>query len=462
MKTFQFPLIPIVLMILSIPINAQSSAASIGKRIQIAIPDLQPLGDISKEEISVISELITTEIANIPIFDILERQRATELYNEIAQQLTSGMVLDEAVMNTQIRGAGALLLGSYGKLFDRVVLTTRLVDLQTGRILIASSTITTQSALKESIHELAGAIQEKGRELNTIVSAKDIEAQVKARNWSEASRLMNIYLRTHPADDSQRPLFMKINDNLAETYYIQAQKYVKQGLFDGARAQIAEAIALKPDERFYGYREQISRNEQDWEYKRKLENSRKEAALASGKDASDWRSQIADSLSNITVNGTRVGASYSFSVDENNLGIAADGSDFGLELAWQHALRPSSGKDMLNWTWYAGTALRYEDIPGLGYSVLTQAYMSPLLAESFKLGNVALTLGADGGGLFWYGPVDPSGYLLGASAGASAILDIKINRSFGIFAMLKADFRWYPTDESMSAPSLRAAAGLTF
>lgn len=452
-------LITVLCLIVALPAAAQKEEAS---RIAIAIPDLKPLGTASPETIAGVTDLIIHEIANIPIFTVLERKQATELYGEISYQLLTASVMDDAVRNSEIRGARALLLGSFGDLYGKILIAVRLVDLKTGQILFATSLLTEEASLKNSIAEIAGFVEEKGRELSLVVTPREIAEQVSARNWSEAKRLIDIYLRSNAPEDTIHEDYEKIIVGLAEDYYKQAKRFVHQGLFDEARLKIAEAIALKPKGEYYGYRESIAKAEDDWSYRRKLETARREASIRDGADRRPLLRDLAAYSAALTVEGARLGASYGLTIDRDDLSLEATGDDWGLELSWSDSVTPADGTAALNWGWYAGLACRYEAIADTGRSLFIQGYASPLLAESFRVANIALTLGLDAGAMLWYGAVSPDGYLVGVSIGSTAILDLKALRRYGAFVQAKVDWRYWPTAAGLSEPSLRLTAGFVF
>ncbi|MCX7023728.1 MAG: hypothetical protein NT080_03815 [Spirochaetes bacterium] len=176
--------------------------------IPIAIPEMTPFGNPDRNdpavrmEIDAYTALVTTAVANIPLFSVLERERSNEIYNEISFQLLNpGAQMTEGASNLRLQGARAILICGFGRLYDRVVITSRLVDLQSGRILFANTIYAAEEQLGAAINELAGYIMEKGFELNKTVTKAEIEKLVRAGNWTEAKRSIDFYLRTAKADN---------------------------------------------------------------------------------------------------------------------------------------------------------------------------------------------------------------------------------------------------------------------
>ncbi|HUW40194.1 MAG TPA: hypothetical protein VMV90_04240 [Rectinemataceae bacterium] len=430
------------------------------KVIEIAIPDLNPIGDFSPTDSANLTELLITKVSNISVFHVLERQRANELFAEIAHQLVSSTQLSDAVLNTNMQGADALLLGSVGELNGRILLNVRLVDLQTGTILFADSVYTEKDNLVSSIAGLVDSIQEKGLELGLNPDIPAIERQIATKNWQEAKRLIDSYVRnrSNHLDDRVRKLYETIAKGLAETDYALSKRYVSQHLFDQAKLYIAEAIALNPDARFYGYRDTIAQREQEWQFKQQVDSAR--AAQRLSGSAPSFDEAMKSYFQRICVDGTRIGASYGLNVDPDTYSVSSGQNDWGLDFSWTCSKKPDDGKGIVNWMYYVGASARYESVDSAARSVFLQGYASPLLAEALKVGNLVISAGLDAGPLLWLGPVAPDGYLLGVAMGASFTTEIKIEGREGLFATAKPDWRWFPASGSRSGPYLSLNAGI--
>ncbi len=453
---------------------AQTQSESVGiprdssVGIPIAIPEMTPFGNPDRKdpqvrrEIDAYTALVTTAVANTSLFEVLERERSNEILNEVSFQLLNPGARMDASTDVNLRGARAILICGFGKLYDRIVITSRLVDLRTGRILFANTIYAAEEQLASAINELAASIKEKGFELNKTVTKADIDRLVKARNWTEAKRSIDIYLRTAKADDEVRAAYDRIAVGLSETYYAQSKKYVTQRLFKEARLRIDEAIALKPDGRYYAWRERIAEVEVEWEYRKRIEMARREAELDKGVYRPGFWRQVSEDLETVTVEGTRLAATYSLDVDQADFSVGLPGGDFGAEFSWQIPRAPKGGKGVVNWVAYLGAALRYEELASGGMSLFAQGYLSPLAAESFKVGPFVLSVGVDGGGAVQLGGVSDRGYIAGGTLGGLVALETKFKGRTGFFTALKGDYRWYPNDMDHSAYCLRLMAGWTF
>lgn len=444
--------------------HAQSRSSDI---IPIAIPDARPFGvdNPTPEQVKTIevyTALITTEVAGIPYFDVLERKQANELYNEIAYQLQTGGELTDAVANTRLRGARAILITGFGELFGRIVVTARLVDLQTGRVLFAETIYADPISIDRSLRELAASMREKGSELGMTVRIEDIERAVKARSWKDAKRLADLFLRSAPGDERVRVLYESIAKNRARELHADAKRLVRLRLFKEARIAIDEAIALSPQSEYYAYRDTIGQAELDYQYKQKADLQRREDALKTGRASQGFWRRATDHIATMTTSETRIGASFAPRIQETpDLTLKMDDGDWGFDIAWVNAYQPASGMATRVWSWYAGFYGAYEMVEEGGRGTTLGAFISPLAAQSLRLGPIILHFGLDGGGFLAYGPYAGEQLQYGLSAGALAELSIRLNKRFGIFSALKIDWRQHLREPDRSGPMLRLSAGIT-
>lgn len=463
-KSILFVLSLAILGLCAFPVYAQQRA---NDTIPIAIPDSRPFGvDRPTPQQSQIIEgytnIIITEISSIPYFEVLERKQANELYAEIAYQLQTGGEMTEAVANTRLRGARAILITGFGEIFERIVITARLVDLQSGRVLFAETIYTDQGSIQQAMKELSASMREKGSELGMVVSIDDIEHAVKAKSWKDAKRLADLYLRNAPGDARVRSLYETIAINRAGGLYSDAKRLVRLKLFKEARIAIDEAIALSPRSEYYAYRDTIGQSELDYQYKQKAEAQAREEALKTGKVRQGFWRQASDYLQAITIEEARLGLSYmpSLSLSEDLMLDMRDGA-WGFDFGWVNAYRPEGGQGALNWSWYAGVYGGYEPVMEGGSGAMLSAYLAPLSAQSLRLGPLVLHAGIDCGAFFGYGPYDAEALKYGFSIGGMAELGIRVFARSGLFTAVKADWRLYPGDFSRSGPALRVSAGIS-
>jgi len=461
-ETMKKPIAAILATLAAASIWGQTGAT----RIPIAVPDFSVLSaDVKAEDAVTIQELLANALSNEPIFELLERKQVTEIFNEVAFQVMTPGAMDSGV-SQRLMGARALLIGSVGRLYGRTVITTRLVDLESGLVLFANNIYANDSEIAESISTLVSAIRDKGFEMTLRPTEADVARQVKAGNFSEAKKIADIYLRSNPDSAAVRASYPAIIAGLADEYYKQARSQLKRQLFDDARSKINQALALKVDQRFYAFREQIETDEEDWNFRQAiLETRRKDelARRASGVTSS-WDS-LGSWYDKLDAEGAHLGAVYAPDVDPAALVVDIGTGFWGGEAFWMKTVtKGADSTAMLNWMLYAGGAVVYA--PGLSGATITgNAYLSPLFAQSVRLGNVVLALGLDGGAAFRYGgDAAPGGTVWSAAAtgGGLVSLTIKAWERLGLYLAAKADFAYYPEDPSRNGPTLRLSSGLSF
>lgn len=437
-----------------------------GVRIPIAVPDFRVLSsEVSESEVQAIQELLANALSNEPIFNVLERKQVTEMFNEVAFQIMTPGAMDTGI-SQKLMGARALLIGSVGTLYGRTVITTRLVDLETGLILFANNIYASDSEIAASIATLVNQIREKGFEMTEKPTEEDIAAQVKAGNFGESKRLADIYLRSTPDSASVRAVYPTIVAGLADEYFRQAQGHLKRKLFDEARSRINQALALKIDERFYAFREKIDTTEEDWEFRQAVIETRRNEELArrAAGVTSAW-DVMGSWYDDLDAEGAHIGVTYEPLVDKAGLTVNLEEGVWGGEMFWLKALGTDpDATRLLNWMTYAGASALY--IPeAAGASIIASAYLSPLFAQSVRLVNVVLTTGLDVGASLRYGgeqTLAGANWSAAATGGAMVCVSIKALKRLGLYVAAKATYSYYPDDTPRSGPSVRLSSGLSF
>ncbi|GAB1482660.1 hypothetical protein MASR2M78_14760 [Treponema sp.] len=452
------------LALISTPVGAQQR---INDTIPIAIPDARPFGvDILNEDQARAAEaytaLIMTEVSNIPYFEVLERKQANEIYEEIAYQLQTGGAITDTADLSLLRGARAILITGFGELFERIIITARLVDLQTGRVLFAETIYSDRNSIQQAMTALSASMREKGSELGLLVSVEDIEKAVAVKSWKDAKRLADIYLRGSPGNERVRELYEMIAANRAKELHSDSRRLVRLKLFKEARIAIDEAIALFPRSEYYAYRDTIGQAELDYQYSQRAAQQRRDEALKTGKARQGFWRLMTDHLNAVSVSETRLGASYATPlIISEDLEIDEDNGDWGFDIAWLNAHLPQGGRSTKVWSWYAGLYGGYERVHETGRGAVLSAYLSPLSAQSFRLGPLVLHLGLDAGPFMGYGPYEAESLQYGLSLGGMAELGLRFSGRTGVFTAIKADWREYLSKGGENGPILRLIAGIT-
>lgn len=431
-------------------------------QIPIAIPMFSIIGsEIKITEAQTIHKLLETAITGIPLFRVLERSEADMLYQEYTNQLL--LAGSETPSFDQMRtSARALLICSIGTLYGKVVITTRLVDLANYQILFANSIFVEKDKIDTDVQALAYAIRDKAQEMTLNPTEDDIRRQVKAKNYIEAKRLLDIYLRKNYNQKFVEEMYPVIVAGLAEEYYRQAQNFLKRRLFDDARSRINQALALKVHEKYYAFREQINSAEEEYRLKQKMEEQRRKERLEQQAkngymDAEKWY----ESLSPF---GAYLGAVMYAPLSQTDYSLTGAASYWGGETFF---IIPNSKKpdpmNTLNWISYAGGGLYYEDVSA-GYPLTLALYGSPFAGELLRLGNVFIGLGADAGMRFKIGtgPTGSMDLLFGYTLGGMLSVSIKGWEKLGLYFGFKGDMLFFVHDGLSPRVELRFLSGLSF
>ncbi len=437
-------------------------AAQGSSQIPIAIPMFSIIGtEIKSTEAQTIHKLLETAIIGIPLFKVLERTEADKLFQEYTNQIL--LAGGETPSFDQIRtSARALLICSIGTLYGRVVITTRLVDLANYQILFANSIFVEKDKIDTDIQALAYAIRDKAQEMTLNPAEEDIRKQVKARNYIEAKRLLDIYLRKNYNQKFVEEMYPVIVAGLAEEYYRQAQNFLKRRLFDDARSRINQALALKVHEKYYAFREQINSAEEEYRLKEKLEEQRRKERLEQQAkngfiDAEKWYETLSPF-------GAYLGGLMYTPLSQTDYSLESSASYWGGETFF---IIPNSKKpdplNTLNWISYAGGGLYFETVSA-SYPLTLAFYGSPFAGELLRLGNVFVGLGADAGFRVKVGTDATGGMdmLFGYTVGSMLSVSVKAWEKLGVFFAVKGDMLFFAGEGQTSRVELRFLSGLSF
>jgi len=431
-------------------------------QIPIAIPMFTIIGtDVKQSEAQNIHKLLETAITGIPLFKVLERTEADKLYQEYTEQIL--LAGTETPSFDQIRtSARALLICSIGTLYGKVVITTRLVDLANYQILFANSIFVEKEKIDTDIQALAYAIRDKAQEMTLNPTEDDIRKQVKAKNYIEAKRLLDIYLRKNYNQKFVEEIYPIIVSGLAEEYYKQAQSFLKRKLFDDARSRINQALALKVHEKYYAFREQINATEEEYKLKQKLEEQRRKERLE--QQAKSGYVDIEKWYENLNPFGAYLGGTMYVPLSQSDYSLDMSNLYWGGETFF---IIPNREKpnlmNTLNWISYAGFGLYFETVSA-SYPMSIVFYGAPFSAELLRLGNVFIALGADAGLRCKLGNADTGSLdaLWGYTVGGMLTVSVKAWEKLGIYFAAKGDVLFYLNGQQPSRVELRFLSGLSF
>jgi hypothetical protein len=103
-------------------------------KISTAVLDLDASG-ISQAEALIISDRLRSELVQLGRFDVFEREKMNQILSEQGFQM-SGCTSNECVIEAgKLIGVRLMIVGSIGKIGDLYTVNTRIIDIQTGRVI---------------------------------------------------------------------------------------------------------------------------------------------------------------------------------------------------------------------------------------------------------------------------------------------------------------------------------------
>ena len=421
------------------------------------------------DEASEISNILRTAVIRTQAFQVVEREEVEKLLEESKLSLAGLATSEETLQEVgKLFAAERILLGTVGRLYGKIIITTRLVDVATGEVIFANNIYSSEEDLVYYIEELAREIARKGVAERREVSLEEVEEYIKKRDYRSARQYLTMYLQKNKATEKTQEFYSIIIENLSDQNYKEARRALRRDRFQYARDLINEAISLSAEKRFFELRNEIDLAEDEYVRKQKEEEERRRRLEELRREREEelevigFRGLVKRYYEGITVNGFHIGASLEIDVT-NDFDFTFWPPQWGGEILLINEVfdPPNKGNTSFNWLGYIGTNVTYvtsETVP----TVKIRPYLSPFIAWGLKLGNFIIKLGIDGGGVFWLGNAFPEGYFLGASAGGLGMVELKVYKRMSIYGAVKADYVFFPGDMSANEVTLRFFGGLTF
>lgn len=448
-------------------------AAAEGELLRIAVMDLLASDEIAENDLHELNALFANAVSETAVFQIAERGNIDKVLAEQSLQLSGMMDETNLARLGQLENADYLLIGSIGKLFGKVVLAARLVDVEKGKVVLARALTSDEERFFGDLKRFVLDLGTAAVDLNLEVHPGMIEAAIAEEDYGRAKSYLDRYIAVNGIDAQARRAREEIVPNLADTYAREADQYRRQKKFQEAVEMVQRALALRIEERYVLLRDRILKEEAAHLEKLRLEEERRAQRLENRRlryerMLEDGESSIVSAyLGDISVLGHHLAVqnewviddSYSMPEGAGRWGgeYLSAGDPFGVTAA-QQAERGTGRTGRIA---YFGTVLSYDTDGSSGNSLVGgEVYLSPYLARGFKLFNFVLLLGIDGGAGMLFSRDLPGGSEWYALAGGMVSLELKIKESMGLFVMMKGEYEWFPENGAESGPRLRAAAGL--
>ncbi len=146
-------------------------------KITLAVIDFEAK-NVARESSEAVSDLLRTELFNTGRFEVIERQQIKKIFQEQKLQMSGMTETDKAAEIGRLLNVEKIMIGTLTKLGRTYIINTRIVDVQSGLMVLAEAVESTggEEQLPRSISELALSISYKvGLEGQIIrISDKDI------------------------------------------------------------------------------------------------------------------------------------------------------------------------------------------------------------------------------------------------------------------------------------------------
>lgn len=144
----------VAMLLFAAPLSAQEKNA----KPRIAVLDINPSGVPQTLAVSV-TDLFSTEMVNTGMFEVVERMQVAKILNEMGFQQTGVTDSSAAVEVGKMLNTKLVVIGTIGKLGQKLVLTAKIVEVEKGKILFA------EKEMANGEDDLVGACEELANKL---------------------------------------------------------------------------------------------------------------------------------------------------------------------------------------------------------------------------------------------------------------------------------------------------------
>ena len=117
-----------------------TKAAPEGKQFRIAVADFPDLQGVTSDLGRYIASRLTTRLAQSPKFSVIERQRLGQVLTELKFSMSDLVDPAKAKQLGRMVGVEAIVVGTVSDLGNQVDLDARVIEIETNRMLLATST----------------------------------------------------------------------------------------------------------------------------------------------------------------------------------------------------------------------------------------------------------------------------------------------------------------------------------
>lgn len=167
-------LVVIALLVTIIAFAAVAQGQENAMKPRIAVLDIAPTGVPQNLAVSV-TELLSTELVNTKMFEVIERMQVAKILNEQGFQQTGVTDSSAAAEVGKLLNTKRVVIGTLGKLGQKLVVTLKIVDVEKASILFA------EKEMANGEDDLVGACEELANKLVFNITGMKIKNRKTAR-----------------------------------------------------------------------------------------------------------------------------------------------------------------------------------------------------------------------------------------------------------------------------------------
>ncbi len=169
------------------------------KKVRIAVFDLETQSGISKSDALAISDTLRAEIVKTEAFEVIQRKQLEKILQEAKFQvagLTSEEDKNHRVELGKLLNVNMAIIGSINNVFDKISINIFMIDLVSGKNIMAETETCSKDMVFEKIKEIAGEISYKITGKNTPnaenLTENNIKKEPEKELKTEQSALPNL------------------------------------------------------------------------------------------------------------------------------------------------------------------------------------------------------------------------------------------------------------------------------
>ncbi len=207
---------PCLLLSLALHFLGPLPASGAEAPVTLAVFDIQALDDSLKSAALQVGPLINAQLSNEPLLVLVERAEIDKLLGEQELGVSGAITAESAAKIGQLLGARILVTGRLSKSGERLLLVTKIIGTDTGRVFADTASANSEELLEAAVGKLARDIAKriKANGADLIAAPESAEARlIRLKKLVEGkSKLPSVYVKIPEEHVSRR-----VPDPAAET-----------------------------------------------------------------------------------------------------------------------------------------------------------------------------------------------------------------------------------------------------